>query len=108
MQGQFLIIGSAMVIALIIVIVILHLVRKAELRYYRNKVKNLEIERNVIASTPVLLELSKVEPIIKNDKMEEKYNKWQEKFEDIKTRRLTVIDDMLIDLDIYVDKRDYL
>ena len=39
--------------------------------------------------------------------MEEKYNKWQEKFEDIKTRRLTVIDDMLIDLDIYVDKRDY-
>ena len=60
MQGQFLIIGSAMVIALIIVIVILHLVRKAELRYYRNKVKNLEIERNVIASTPVLLELSKV------------------------------------------------
>ena len=107
MQGQFLIIGSAMVIALIIVIVILHLVRKAELRYYRNKVKNLEIERNVIASTPVLLELSKVEPIIKNDKMEEKYNKWQEKFEDIKTRRLTVIDDMLIDLDIYVDKRDY-
>ena len=107
MQGQFLIIGSAVVIALIIVIVILHLVRKAELKYYRNKVKNLEIERNMIASTPVLLELSKVEPIIKNDKMEEKYNKWQEKFEDIKTRRLTVIDDMLIDLDIYVDKRDY-
>lgn len=107
MQGQFLIIGSALVIALIIVIVILHLVRKAELKYYRNKVKNLEIERNIIASTPVLLELSKVEPIIKNDKMEEKYNKWQEKFEDIKNRRLTVIDDMLIDLDIYVDKRDY-
>lgn len=107
MQGQFLIIGSALVIALIIVIVILHLVRKAELKYYRNKVKNLEVERNMIASTPVLLELSKVEPIIKNDKMEEKYNKWQEKFEDIKTRRLTVIDDMLIDLDIYVDKRDY-
>ena len=102
MQGQFLIIGSAVVIALIIVIVILHLVRKAELKYYRNKVKSLEIERNMIASTPVLLELSKVEPIIKNDKMEEKYNKWQEKFENIKTKRLTVIDDMLIDLDIYV------
>ena len=107
MQGQFLIIGSAVVIALIIVIVILHLVRKAELKYYRDKVKNLEIQRNMIASTPVLVELSKVEPIIKNDKLEEKYNKWQERFEDIKTRRLTVIDDMLIDLDIYVDKRDY-
>ena len=84
MQGQFLVIGSAIVIALIIVIVILHFVKKAEIRYYRNKVKNLEIQRNMIASTPVLLELSKVEPIIKNDKMEEKYNRWQEKFIDIK------------------------
>ena len=61
MQGQFLIIGSAVVIALIIVIVGLHLVKKAEKKFYRNKVKNLEIQRNMIASTPVLLELSKVE-----------------------------------------------
>ena len=107
MQGQFLIIGSSIVIALIIVIVILHFIRKAEMKYYRNKVKKLEIQRNMVASTPVLLELSKVEPIIKNDKMEEKYNRWQEKFNEIKEKRITLIDDMLIDLDVYVDKRDY-
>ena len=107
MQGQFLIIGSAVVLSLVIVIVILHFVKKAETKYYRNKLKKLEIERNQVASTPVLLELSKVEPIIKNDRLEEKYNKWQEKFTDIREKRLTLIDDMLIDLDIYVDKRDY-
>ena len=107
MQGQFLIIGSAIVIALIIVIIILHFIRKLEMSYYRNKVKNLEIQRNMVASTPVLLELSKVEPIIKNDKMEEKYNLWQDRFNELKEKRLTVIDDMLIDLDIFVDKRDY-
>ena len=84
MQGQFLIIGSAVVIAMVIVIVVLRIVKKAELKYYRNKVKNLEVQRNMVASTPVLLELSKVEPIIKNDKMEEKYNHWQERFETIK------------------------
>lgn len=107
MQGQFLIIGSAIVIALIIVIIILHFVRSFEMKYYRNKVRNLEVQRNMVASTPVLLELSKVEPIIKNDKMEEKYNRWQERFNYLKESRLTVIDDMLIDLDVYVDKRDY-
>ena len=107
MQGQFLIIGSSFVIAIIIVIVILHFVKKTEMKYYRNKVKNLEIQRNMVASTPVLVELSKIEPIIKNDKMEEKYNRWQDRFTDIKERRLTIIDDMLIDLDIYVEKRDY-
>ena len=88
MQGQFLIIGSAVVIALIIVIVVLHFVKTAEMKYYRNKVKNLEVQRNMVASTPVLLELSKVEPIIKNDKMEEKYNRWQDKFTEIKEKRL--------------------
>ena len=107
MQGQFLIIGSAIVVIVIIVIVVLRLIKNAELRFYRNKVKSLEIQRNMLASTPVLLELSKVEPIIKNDKMEEKYNKWQERFTFIKEQRLSKIDDMLIDLDVYVDKRDY-
>ena len=107
MQGQFLIIGTAVVIILIIVIVVLHFVKKAENKYYKNKVKDLEIQRNMVASTPVLVELSKVEPIIKNDKMEEKYNKWQEKFIEIREKRLTIIDDMLIDLDVYVEKRDY-
>ena len=107
MQGQYLIIGSAVVIALVIVIIILHFIKQFEMKYYRDKIKELEKQRNIVASTPVLLELSKVEPIIKNDKMEEKYNKWHDEFISLKEDRLTLIDDMLIDLDIYVDKRDY-
>ena len=63
MNGQFLIIGSAIVIALVIVVVILVVIRRSEAKYYKEQLKNLEIERNKIASTPVLLELSKVEPI---------------------------------------------
>ena len=107
MQGQFLIIGSAVVIAFVIVIVILHLVNRAEAKYYKNKIKSLEVQRNMVASTPVLLELSKVEPIIKNDKMEEKYNLWQDKFSYIKDHRLSLIDDMLIDMDTYLENKDY-
>ena len=107
MQGQVLIIGSAIVIALFIVIVLLHIIRRIEVKYYQNKIKDLEVQRNMVASTPVLVELSKVEPIIKNDKLEEKYNKWQDRFNDIKEKRLALIDDMLIDLDIYIEKKDY-
>ena len=107
MQGQYLIIGSVVVVVLIVVIVVLHFIRKMQAKYYKDKVKNLEIQRNLVASTPVLLELSKVEPIIKNDKMEEKYNKWQDRFTHIREHRLTQIDDMLIDLDLYMEKRDY-
>lgn len=107
MTGQYLIIGSAVVIALVIVIIALHFIKLFELKRYKDKIKSLEIERNVIASTPILLELSKVELIIKNDKMEEKYNKWNDEFIKLKENKLTLIDDMLIDLDTFIDRQDY-
>ena len=107
MQGQYLVLGSYLVICIIIVIVALHFIRRGITSRYRKQVKELEVAKNMVASTPVSLELSKVEPIIKNDKMEEKYNDWQEKFDDLREKKLAQIDDMLIDLDIYIDKRDY-
>ena len=108
LSEQFLIIGSCIVISLVIVIIVLFIVRKIESNYFKKQIKNLEIERNVVASTPVLLELSKVEEITKNNEMmDEKCNKWQDRFTDIKDNRLSIVDDMLIDLDTYIDKRDY-
>lgn len=107
MQGQYLIIGSYLAICIAIVIVTLHFIRRGIASRYRKRVRDLEIAKNMVASTPVSLELSKVEPIIKNDKMEEKYNDWQERFDQIREKKLSQIDDMLIDLDIYIDKRDY-
>lgn len=108
MYEQYLIIGSAIALALVITIIVLHIVRKAENRYFKNRIKDLEIQRNMIASTPVLVELSKVESITKNnDLMEEKCNKWQDRFTVIKEKRLSSVDDMLIELDTFLDDRDY-
>ena len=107
MQGQYLIIGSYLVICIIVVIVVLHFIRRGIANKYRRKVHELEVAKNMVASTPVSLELSKVEPIIKNDQMEEKYNDWQDRFDEIRDNKLSRIYDMLIDLDIYIDKKDY-
>ena len=107
MQGQYLVLGSYLVICIIIVIVVLHFIRRGISNKYRKKVHELEVAKNMVASTPVSLELSKVEPIIKNDRMEEKYNEWQDRFDTLREKKLTQIDDMLIDLDIYIDKKDY-
>ena len=108
MGGQYLIIGSCVVVALIIVIIVLFLIRRANIKYFRNQIKELEIKRNEVASTPVLVELSKVESITKNnDLMGEKCVNWQERFTEIKDKRLGVIDDMLIELDTIIDNRDY-
>ena len=106
-MGQYLVIISFVIVLIVVVFVSLHLIKKAINKSYRRKIDTLEIKKNLVASTPVLLELSKVEPIIKNEKMEEKYNNWHDKFISLKENDLVKIDDMLIDLDMYIEKRDY-
>lgn len=106
-DGSVLFIATFVILALILIFVVFHIVKKKRATKYRNIIDHLEREKNLIASTPVLSELSKIEPIIKNEKMEEKYHRFQERFEQIKKVSLSRIDDMIVDLDVYFDKKDY-
>ncbi len=107
MQGQFLYIATFIILVALFIFMINSVIRKKRVSKYRDILDNLEREKNLIASTPVLSELSKVEPIIKNEKMEEKFNRWQDRFEEIKKVNLAKIDDMIVDLDTYFEKKDY-
>lgn len=107
MGGQVLIITTTVIICLIITILTFVFVRHKEKKVYIDKAKQLEIDKNQITSTPVLLELSKLEPIIKNESMEEKYDNWNEKFISIKEKDITYIDDLLIDIDVLLEKKDF-
>lgn len=107
MKGTFLFVVSGIIILVILVVVIIVLLKRKQKKYYENIYNDLEREKNLIGSTPVLLELSKLEPIIKNEKMEEKYQKWEESFDKIKNEMLPKIDDMLVELDTLIDKKEY-
>ena len=107
MQGALLFIISTVIVLAIVITLIITIFKKKHKKYYQDIYDELEREKNLIGSTPVLLELSKLEPIIKNEKMEEKYQKWEERFDIIKNEELPKIDDMLIELDTLLDKKEY-
>lgn len=92
---------------LIIIFVILHLLGRKKKKNYQKTLDYLEIQKNLVGSIPVSLELSKVEPIIKNEELEEKYNHWERRLASIKNNMLPKIDDMLIELDTFFEKKDY-
>ena len=106
-NGAYLLIGTFFIIAVILVTVVLVLIQKHKYNTIRQEVDSLEKEKNLIASTPVLSELSRVESIVKNDKMEEKYKNWQRRFEVIKEEKVNVINDMINDLDIATNQKNY-
>ena len=107
MQGQILIISTILIIVIVILVVALELIRRKRINKYMARVQELERESNLIASTPVLLELSKVEQVINNDKMEEKYSKWQKKFEDLKEKKLSEVSSMVIELETILENKNY-
>lgn len=107
MNGVYLLIGTFFIIAVILVTVVLVLLNKHKYKVLRNEVEQLDKEKNLIASTPVLSELAKVESIVKNDKMEEKYKNWQRRFEIIKEDKVNLINDMINELDISTSQKDY-
>ena len=69
MNGVILLVGTFVVIAVISITVVLVVIQKHKVKAIKDELETLDKEKNMIASTPVLSELSKVEPIIKNDKM---------------------------------------
>ena len=91
----------------IILFILFQLFNRRKRNYYKKVLDYLDIQKNLVGSIPVSLELSKVESIIKNEELEEKYIQWENRLSVIKNDMLPRIDDMLIELDNFYDKKDY-
>lgn len=89
---------------LIIVITFYFLIKKERKNLFDKSIFNLEKEKNLLINVPVLNELSKVEALVKNSKLEKKYNEWQYKFDIIESETIPGVNDMLIEADFLIDK----
>ena len=107
MNGVYLLIGTFFIIAVILVTVVLVILKKHQYKSFRVQVDKLDKEKNLIASTPVYSELEKVEAIVKNDQLEEKYQNWKKRFDVIKDEKIERINDMINELDIASSMHDY-
>ncbi len=106
MESIILMIITYALVAVTLIVATIVIIKKKRAKNINDTIETLDRERNIIESTPILLELSKVETIIKNDKMEEKYKQWQDRFENIKNEQLTQITDMITDLDVFRDSKN--
>lgn len=92
-------------IAILLILIALTYVKKKRVKDYKAELEVLDKEKNEIESAPVISELAKLETIVKNDKIEEKYKKWYNTFEIIKTNDISEINDMIINLDSMLEQK---
>lgn len=94
------------ILAIIIIVVVLNLINKKQRVKYQEQITNLERDKNLIISASILTELNKVEALVNNDKMQENYDEWHKKFNQIKDEDIPKItDDLIVIEDLFNDKK---
>ena len=98
---------SYYIVAMIIIAVVLVLISKKRKKKYLLQIAELERQKNLIISASILTELNKVESLINNDELRVQYDKWTERFNNIRDKDLPKISDMLNEIQIFYDEGDF-
>ena len=98
---------AVVIIALIIVVVFFVMYKRKKYKVLKDKLEELERQRNLIVATPVMTELDKIKVIVKNDQLGDKYKEWQKRYDVIKNNRYEEITDKLLEADNLIENRDY-
>lgn len=107
MDGIALTIITLVVVAIILIVVVLNLMQSSKNKKMKKLINNLEVQKNVLDSTPIIPELAKVESYLKSEKMEVMYNDWKERLENIKNIQIPKITDMIIEAEYSLSQMDY-
>lgn len=107
MNQIILLMVTIFVVSIGAIIWVLYFIQNKKNKNLKQILENLEIEKNVIDSSPIVPELSKVEVLAKNDKLELLYKDWSERFDSIKNIQIPKITDMLLEADYSLSKMDY-
>jgi len=107
MDNIFLIVITTFLIAVVLVLVTLLITRRKTSKRYKEKVEELDIEKNQLINVKVLSEITKVRNLVKTDNLKHKLDAWDGTFSYIKDKMLPSITDEISEVDFLIDKRDY-
>lgn len=103
-MGKGLYIGTVIVLFVFVTITFWMIFKNKKKKRMIKVIESLEKEKNLLINVPVLNEFSKVEALVKNNKLEERYNTWKLKFDIIENETIPEVNDMLIEADFMVEK----
>lgn len=97
----------ATIITVALIITILNVIQSRKNKNIKKQLDKLEVEKNLLDSSPVIPELSKIESINRNEKLEAMYENWKNRLNEIRTTQIPKITDMLLEADYSLSKMDY-
>lgn len=99
--------GVYYIVTIIVIIVVLAMLNKKEKNKLKLEITELEKEKNLIISASMLSELNKVEALVNNDEMKQKYADWQERFHHIRDVDMPKLADSINEIDELFELGDF-
>ena len=95
------------IVSIIVIVVVLNLINSRQRKKYEQQIMTLERDKNLIISSSILSELNKVEALVNNENLQETYNEWQDRFNEIKDVEIPKITDKLIKIEDIFNEKNY-
>lgn len=90
-----------------LIIGVLNLIQSKKNKKIKKTLEKLEIEKNKLATSPIVPELAKVEAFLNNDKLKELYDEWTKRLQQIKDVQIPKLSDMILDAEYSLSQMDY-
>lgn len=107
MDNILLMIFTTFLMSVISIVITLFVTKKKAKKRYRNKVNELEVEKNQLLNVKILSEITKVRELVKTDNLQRKLDNWDKSFSYIKDEMLPKITDDLSEVDFMIERREY-
>ena len=101
------IIALVFIVVMILLYVLILIIKNNKKKYLLSIIDKLNTEKNLIISAGLITELSKSKKLINNKKTEKEVEEWQSRFDEIENVDLPRLNDELIEIEGYVDEKDY-
>ena len=90
-----------------LIIGVLNFVQSRKNKKIKKTLEQLEIEKNKLATSPIVPELAKVESYLNNDKLKALYDEWSNRLKQIKEVQIPKLSDMILDAEYSLSQMDY-
>lgn len=107
MDNVLFIIITTILLAIILIFITYMVIRRNSAKQYKNKVTELDIEKNKLINVKILSEITKVRTLVKTDNLQQKLEDWDNTFNYIKDKMLPELTDEISEVDFMVDRYDF-
>ena len=95
------------IFAVLLIVAILNIIQYASKKRYKRELEKLDVEKNQVIDAPIMTELSKVESLVGNESIKNKYDIWKQEITGIKKELEDNMNDLILEADFLVEQRKF-